>query len=415
MYTYIKSSCLVRTIGTRWTDDPIADTPLSEIYSRYLRVYIEVHTSISDENFIVDMETYRTQLCASGMTLQEWLTSMGGTPLHRIDHFPSDDLTSVHYENIIQRGYKITPVKAGYDFPPETPRSELPDLQLTRPGYPTDLTLIHSHCLASVNGYFHRTDTDGTKAFILDGGVTSNMQRCSHTGLLSFMDIGEVKTYQLKDEDIMPVAEGEPLANGLIIRIPEEYVQWAKLFIFGGYLMQPEPESVFQIADDLWVIQPKSIPLVERYFESRVQIDMSSIKTEATLTNEDTSLLKESLYTDENIRAWLQMSQSFIAFVDTPELYVERIYLRVSNLPGFITSYQEPNYPTIMGYGKMVEYSKVKEVNFWALRVQDPFYRQYAFQKAPISVQPVLTNHLLPWKPYERTQGYMLRISGKKI
>lgn len=415
MYTYVKSSCLIRTIGTRWVDDDISNMSLSEVYNKYLRVYIEVDDGVQEDNIIVDMETYREQLCGMTSTVQQWLDSMDGKPLHTVDKFPSDLLANVHYENAIQRGYKIEPVKAGYNFPPDTPRSELPDLQLTRPGYPTDLTLIHSHCLVSVNGYFHRTDTDGTSAFVLDGGVTSNMQRCSHTGITSFLDIGEIKQWQLSDADILPLTEGGLLKDGFIIRIPEEYVLWSKLFILGGYLIAPEKDSVYQMSDTQWVINPKTLPLVERFFESRMQIDMSSIEIESTLTNKDHSLLQESLYTDDNIRAWLKMSQSFIAFVDTPDLYFERIYLRVSNLPGFITSYQEPNYPTIMGYGKMMEYSKVEEANFWALRVQDPFYKQYAFQKAPIHKQPVLTDHLIPWRPYVRTQGYMLRISGKKI
>lgn len=414
MYTYIKSSCLVRSIGVHWANPDVKDQELEAVYRDTMKFYLIVHDSVTDSEIIVDMNAYRVQLATSTITVDQWLQSMDGKPLIAIPTLPEDDLAFARYENAILRGYKIYPVRAGYTTPENIPLEELVDLALTRPNTSTDITRLHTHCMMSVNGYFHRTDTDGRSAFILQGAVTAAKKPCSHTGILSFAEIGAVTIRPFLPADIFPIEDGKPLKDGFIIRTREEDIGKSPIFVMGGYIMQPDNQKLIQISETSWLMYPQAFPLVERYLESRDELDLSSMDVEVLDTNKEHSIVVDSLLSDENIRAWLNLSQSFISVIDTEELFSEEVNVRVSTLPGFVSSYVEPLYPLFMGYGKQVEYSKIKEVKYWALRIQDPFYKQFTFQKAPIRVQPVVTDSFLPWRPYARTQGYMLKFTAKK-
>lgn len=414
MYQYISSLSLTTTINAQWQTTDVVDMALSVMYSRYRQTYLTVKESITDKEFYVPMEAYRTTLATSSLTVAEWLVTMDGVTLETVPELPNKDLVSAKYANAILSGYKIELAKAGYPYPDAMPQSELVDLSLTRPQYPTDLSLIHTHCLTKVNGYYHRTAFDGTKAFILDGGITAAMKRCSHTGIVSFLDIGTIEEKQLTDEDFMPLTEGAPLKEGIIINLPAEAEGKSIIFILGGYMVQPEPGVFYPNSPTSWVLNIQGLPYFQRIFESRKEIDLSSLKLETLDTNKEHALVQASLLSDETLSAYMKLSQTYIAIVDTPNLYYDQIHVRVSNIPGLITSYQEPDFPLVMGYGKQVEYSKIQETQYWALRVADSWYKQFAFSTAPTRNVQVLTDHWVTWKPYLRTNGYLLVISGKK-
>lgn len=412
MYVYENSAVLGRTTGAQWEHVDISQVMLRQVYAIYAKVYISVYNSYTETTNYIDMEYYRTSFNGSSMTVNEWLVTMDGKPVEVVDEFPNAKLKSAKYANAVLHGYKIELAKAGFPYPDEMPITELTDLKITRPQYPTNLELLKTHCIMSVNGYFHRTDYDGTNAFVLDGGVTAAMNRCSHTGILSFLNIGRVDTHRLNEVDVQSLTPGAPLSEGVIIQAPEEFNDKSVMFILGGYLIRPEKNVFFKNSENTWVLNIRGLPYYERIQESETQLDLSSMKIEHLDTNKDNAIVIESILSDSAIKAYLTLSQSFFVAVDTSDLYFNEINVRVSNIPGLISAYDDPVHPLIMGYGKHVEYSKVSEENYWALRVADDWYVRYAWQTAPTRGVPVITNHYRTWQPYLRTQGYLLDIKG---
>lgn len=424
MYTYVTATVLSRTPGSPWTSADIADKALHAVFADFLRVYLTVKDSFrEDRDIYVDLGAYRTELANSPMTVNEWLLSMVGRPLVTVEKLPTEDLVSAQYANAVMTGYKIQLGKMGYPSPEEMPVTALHDLRLTRPGMPTNMGLLHTDCLLSVNGYFHRSDYDGTSAFILDGGITAAMKRCSHTGILSFLGMGGLKTYQFRDEDIQPLTEGAPLKEGIVLTMPADLNGKSILMILGGYLIQEEAGVFYQNGDNTWVLNIKGLPYYERYLESKDEIDLTSLPVGIPDTSEEIGVVQESLLTDATLRAYLKLSQSFVAVINTPKLYMNIIALRVSQLPGLITAYQDPVYPLFMGYGKKVEFSKKKDrvktfgkvPYYWAVLVADAWYKQFAFQTGYDPQQTVISSQLIPYRLYLRTQGYMLEMRGAKV
>lgn len=414
MYAYKTSIGITRNISSQWEIYNVENVMLYEVYSRYATIYIVAHDTFKDKDINIDMNEYRTTYATSSMTVKEWLIMMTNTPMKTVDELPNTALVSARYANAVLHGYKLELAKAGIPFPTNMPTTELTDLAVTRPFKETSLELVHKHCVMSVNGYFHRTDYADGNLFILGGGTTAAMTRCSHTGILSFMDMGEIEQVQLTDENINPLTEDGKLSNGIILNLDIDMTDKSAVFILGGYMIRPEENVFFPNDDNSWVLNLRGTPYLERIMESDPQIDLSSLNLGHLDTNPHDAYTTESLYSDEVIRAYLKLSQTFMVIVDTPALFYNKINVRVSNLPGLITAYQDPVYPLIMGDGKHVEYSKVQEAGYWALRVSDAWYRKYAWQTYPTRGVPVITNQVRTWKPYERTQGYFLEILGSK-
>lgn len=397
-----------------WETKDIQNITLNGLYSDYAHFFLTVHDSVTDTDLYVNMETYRTQYALSVLTVTEWLATKDGVALNLVDTLPDADLVSARYANAILTGYKMQLAKIGYPYPDEMPLTELTDLQITRPGFPTDMTMLSTDCLVSINGYFHRTDTDGISAYVVNGGITAAKVRCAHTGILSFLGMGGVSTLNLRDEDILPLTPDRPLKEGVIIRIPGDLTGKSVLFSLGGYLVQPQEDVFYQNGDNTWVLNIQALPYYERYMESKDQLDLSSLPVEVTDTSDGIGVVQASLLSDDCIRAYLKLSQTFVTIVSTPHLYFNRINVRVSEIPGLITSYQDPVFPLIVGYGKKAEFSKVKEAGFWALRVEDNWYRQYTFRTGHLPQSTVISDQVLPYRPYLRTQGYLLEIRGDK-
>ena len=73
----------------------------------------------------------------------------------------------------------------------------------------------------------------------------------------------------------------------------------------------------------------------------------------------------------------MTLSQSFLVLVETPKLAFNKIQIKKSNLPGLFHCYQDPIYPLMVGYGRMVEYWKVSNDRFYSVHVADNLMRDY--------------------------------------
>lgn len=414
MYTYKSTEGLLSAVGSTWKTYDTSTTSMREMYLKFAKFYILAHDSVLDREIIVNPVPYQPSISGSEMTVKEWLDSMDGIPIAQIDKLPTDGLKYAEYRNAIQQHYKFMPEMVGYHLPAGYPLAGLKDLRIERETIPTDLTLLHTHCLVSVDGFYHLTDTDGNYAYVYGGNTTAQNVRCAHLGILSFLGIGKLTKQPLRKLDILPLSEGRPLKDGMILHFNGDTTDQSVFLILGGYIVRPQPGTFYKNGDNSWIFYPKSIPYVERYFESRKKLDLSSMNVIwEDNGNDKDNVNQDSLWSDEVLTQYFQLSQSYWVAVDTETLFFEEIGIRVSNIPGFLAAYTQPVYPLIGGYGQQIEYSAVREVSWWGLRVESHYYRKFSFQvNQPVLVKTV-SDHLLPYQQSTRTTAYMLRISGQ--
>lgn len=414
MYTYKSTAGLLSGVGSSWKDYQTGTTSMREMYLKFAKFYILAHDSVIDREIIINPVPYQPSIGSSDMTVVEWLDSMNGIPVAQVDQIPTKGLKFAEYRNAIQQKYKYFPEMVGYNLPPGYPLAGLKDLRVERELIPTDLTILHSHCLMSVDGFYHMTDADFDYTYVLNGNTTAQNVHCAHLGILSFLGIGPLEKKPLRKLDILPLTEGQPMKDGMILHFNGDVADKHVFLILGGYIVRPSEGTFFKNGDNSWVFYPQSIPYVARYFESRKKLDLSSMKV-VWEDNGDPhmNVNQDSLWSDEVLTQYFMLSQTFWVAVDCEELFFDEIGIRVSNLPGFLAAYTEPVYPLIGGYGAQIEYSAVREASWWALRVESHYYKKFSFQVNQPSLVKTVSDHLLPYQQSTRTTAYMLRIGGR--
>jgi hypothetical protein len=411
VYQFVKAICLSRSIGSQWQEIDISNELVYLIFRNYAKIYLELFNTFMDENQNVDMDILRAQYSSYNGTLLQLLTEIGNTTLDAVPELPNTDVKHARYSDAYRSMYKIYPAQIGMILDENYPQESLPDLEIKRPNYPTDLGLLHTHCLMSVNGYYHSTDSDGTRTFIKDGAITMRKGNMNHVGILSFLDVGEVSKINIDPANIFPENNTQLLKNKVHFTVPNDLSNKSFFLVLGGYLVFPQEEVFWQVSDNEFVLDLNRLPYVERIYESGLYLDLSHLQlTDVAYTTDGINI--DEVWSDRVIRNYMTLSQSFLVLVDIPHLTTNKIELRHSNLPGTFTSYQDPTYPLIVNYGKSAEYWKVKEGDRWAVTVVDSFMRNYILSRQPMSTLVNVTGNLVSFSPFEFSRGFLLEITG---
>jgi hypothetical protein len=413
MYSFVKSVCLARSIGSQWTEKNISGDVVYSIFNTYVKVYLVLSHPDLTENVFVDMDSLRLEFSTYTGTLNQLLVTLDNRTLPTVASLPSTQTKYVRYSDAFRAEYKIDATIIGQILPPQYPRLGLPDLELSRPKYDTNLSLVHSHCLVSVNGFFHRTDTDGNKAYVYDGAKSLQKSKNNQIGILSFLDIGSVEKIQISKDDINAEAPDKFLKDKIIFQVPNDLEDKSYILVLGGYLVFPQEGVFWRSGDQSFTLDIKKLPYVERLFESNLYLDLSGLElTESPIGSDNYNM--DEIYSDRVIKNYMTLSQSFLVVVDTEYLITNKIHIRHSDLPGMFTAYQDPRYPLIVGYGRAAEYWKVQEDGFWAVSIQDSYLRNYMFNQNPWPSLENITDHLQPYPPALYSRGYLLEIGGYK-
>jgi hypothetical protein len=133
----------------------------------------------------------------------------------------------------------------------------------------------------------------------------------------------------------------------------------------GGYLILPMDNVMFRNSVNSICINISAMPYVERIAESVNILDLASIGVDRDTISGD------MIYSDDFIRKYLKISQSFLVVIDNSDLFYMRRYLANNNFPGLFVTDSEPDLPMFVGYGKTVEYWKTYEDGYYAMSARE--------------------------------------------
>lgn len=413
MYQYRNAVALARTIGAQWTPVDIDDILVYDIFAIYSQIVLELDTIYLDDPICVNMDQFRMEYSSYNGTLNALLSAIGNRALVTVPSLPNTELAFAKYSDAFRAEYKVALGLAGQNLPANYPDADKRDLIVTRPNYNTDMTLLHTHCLVTVNGLLHMTDANSTSAYVYDGGMSLYKSKCNHLGILSFLDIGTVQKIPVNPDNVFAQEADNILRNKMYLYLDQDTSNKTVLFSLGGYLLLPEEGIFTQTGPNVFCLNISAMPLLERYFESSKYLDFTSLGLDILVDDPD-RISAEQFYTDAVLKKYVTLSQSFFIVIDTPNLVTNKINIRHSNLPGMFTCYQDPVYPLFVGYGKMAEYWKTEEDGHWSVSVQDSFYRNYVLSYQPNFGLNNVTPNLVPNNVYHHSRGVLLEIAGPK-
>lgn len=409
-YMYIEAHVLPNTLAPQWRIENIKESRLLDVFSRNREIVIKLEHN--GEEIYVDFNQFRAEFATYQNTLATFLLSLEGKTVEKVQEPDFNRIDYIRYEDAYRVGYATKLTKIGVHFPNEYPKSELSDVELFRPGKVAGAEKLHSQCLLSVNGYYHATDSDGTRSYIVDAGKTAEKSKVCLVGITSFQKLGSLSKYKINDADLSREKADRPLKERVFLKLPGELEKKSFFLVLGGYLVFPKDGVLWQVNDDTAAIDLTRLPYIERLLESSQSLDLSSLGlTESELNPENINL--EEAWSDAVIRKYFQLSQSFIVVVDREGLFWAKKVIRQILAPGMFTSWQEPTYPLIVGHGRLAEYWKTMEGGYWSVNVLDNWYRNYLFsrhqqQKTVKNVTGMLSFD----RPFEYSQGLLLEIGA---
>lgn len=413
MYLFKKAIAVSKDIGSRWNEVDISQVIMSDIFMQYRKVYVTLNNNFLEEDIYIDLDSLRDDYSLSSLTFNDILISIGNTVLETIDSIPELNPKYVKFSDAFRAGYKLELQNINTSITANVVPSTKTSLRINRDTPSTDMGLFYKNCMVSINGYFHRTDYDGVNAYILDGAKSLFKSRQNQIGLVSFLDVAEIEQVPLLIENIKRQQEDTALKTRASVTIDKDIIGKTVLLVLGGYLLFPEADTFWQTGDNTFILNFEAMPLLERYYESLPYINFDGLELPVSTDNE-TVINLEQFYSDENLKKLLTLSQSFFVVIDTPELFVNKIYLRSSNLPGMFTSYQEPNYPLFVNNGRLAEYWKTPEDGHWSVTVQDSYLKNAVFSSIPTEYLVNISSNKIPERPTYNSRGFLLEF-GRDI
>lgn len=407
MYTYVSSRLLLNETNAQWLTRDVSGEIVKDLFKQYREIYLQLERE--GQTYYVDFNQLRAEFASYNNRLNILLQSLGTRALDTVDGFPRGANHYAVYQNAYRVGYSTKLAERGMYHPPGYPRELLKDIEMTRDLQKTDLSLIHSHCLVSVNGYYHMTDTDGERLWVVDGGDSCRASATNHVGIFSFMSIGKLTKEALNIEAITPSDAGRPLFEGAVIHTTQKIEGSSFFLVLGGYLVFPQPQVFWQITDTSFGIRLKDLRYLERISESLRYLNLEGLQL--TQSNLNKNLLHvDELISDEVVRRYFGLTQSYFVGVDAPPIFINKKFLRQMRAPGIFTAFQEPKYPLIMGSGRAVEYWKVNEGHYWSVSAADSFYRNYIFDRQHMNtLSDVIPSNSFD-RPFFYSQGMMLEV-----
>lgn len=404
MYTYVSAHVVSARPNSQFETKDIATTRINEVFAANRLILLTVtHPAVQDP-FVVSLEPLRLTYSQSLDYIQVVLNGLGDTALPVVDFDPSSSIRYAKYSDARRVGYRVELANMGQNYPDNYPEEALMDVVLSRPTYNTDMALLHTHALMSVNGFYHMTATDNTKAYILDGGKSYRVANKNHFGIWSFFDIGAVEKVPLDPLDIVPADPTKNLKDKIRFSVDVDLTGKSVFLVLGGYLVFQQDNIFTQVNDNSFLLDIKNLPHAARIMESDKFIDLSSLELTRPVDDNTTYSVTE-IFSDEVLRKYLTLSQSFLVVVDTPSLNVEKMELRETGTYSVFTTVQEPLYPLIIGNGRQIEYWRKQEEGAWALLIGDEFAKNYMALMQPLpsgvindslnSNEPVIPQHPL--------------------
>lgn len=411
MYQLVRARYRKDRRAGRWIEADLAGANLATLTTLYGDVFLYItwpgFAGIKALRFN-NTYTMRQGLPAD-ITVQAWLTQIGNITLPWETELPNEEVRLVGYAQAWHAGYDVQTRARNGNLDSNISTFEQEDLLVKHPKFEPDY--IDQHCLFSVNGFIHLTDsgTDGVR--IVDGNKTIRKGNDNQVGVISFEDIGKIRKVPITEEMLSKQNPETNYSSVVYATMPDDVELEGKtiLLVLGGYL-HPFSQTYIRVADRTWRIELQNILFFERYIESVRGMDMSALGLSDDPINK-TLFSVEEMLSDTAMVGYLTMSQSFFVIVDAPTMFHDITPLEYAGFPGRYLNRDGRQLPIVGAYGRQLEYHTIHEHGIWVYVCSNNFRFDYTANTANWTRQRIVNAGLCPGTPRRHAEAY-LRLLG---
>lgn len=401
-YQLLSAKAYDLRLDDQWVSVDLALADINTTLAQYSKVYLELsHTTLPDPVWL-DLEAARVQIpiYIGTRTFTQWLTDLGNASLPTQTTTPDFAEHPARYRDALHAGYKTRPFKIGVNPEVVLPMTERRDLLLTKDG--VDFNQYWKYLLVTVNGRFHRVGNGGDSLHVVDGAYSGCLHNDTNVGIYSFREVGELQIVPITPDMLYKNDVEQHWADRVNLRLPTPVEDRTPLLVLGGYL-HPLDESYWVTGSHTLAVDMRRIPWIDRIYESRDRIDLSSLQLDAGPGNERQYALSQ-LEEDRVIQSYFTLSQSFIVLVNTKHLYKRHHNVERTELPGrYISHLSDSRLPligplgavhdyvhqpdwgvTVLAANNVLEHEYIRNTSDWfnALGVDDSRYSSRPFRYA---------------------------------
>lgn len=413
MYKLEGSLCLRRGLGSNWEEVDLTGVQLFKAFQEYRQFYLILSHPSQTAHIYANMADVIVGPDELNMPVGVWLDHIENRTLPMVSELPTANKRSVRYGNIEQLAYNVRLAEAGLHLAPNVPPTTLNDLALTRLNMQTDMRMVEQNCLVTVNGYLHYAVADNYTAYVIGGGKTAKAQKAYTFGLLSFGDLGTNKIIRGDNLTISAFdRDGGTVYEKTRISINEEIGNRAYFAVIGGYIVLPKDGVFQQVSDTDFMLDLSRLPYEERLIESRDALGLDALHPDLTARFEGMNI--DVARTDDFIRAYMKLPQSFIVLIDCPSIQIEKKHIQRASFPGQYLVTEFPTLPLVGPYGRLLDYWTNEENKMWSLEVYNNYHNQYVFTEGPRRRAQFASNAVDGTRHYKIAEAYFLDISTTK-
>jgi hypothetical protein len=404
-------------INQRWREIPLSFYDVKTLFSQYRRVIITAQVDQSDALIYLDVDQFKVIYNDFSGFIPELFADLGNKSVTALANKPIISPKRVLWNDVFRAGYQVDTWNrlSGKNAHPD----EQFDALLTRASPVTSYTDFAKTCLVSVNGFFHLSDTDGkTGVIVYEAGRSLKKSKSNQMGLLSFSKLCNIKQIPITEsmlrsrqtQDQLDAGEDvQPFKTAGYIHVDGNLTNKTVLLVLGGYLITPDTSYFKRVGDNDFVIDFSEYPLADRYYESLKYLDLSTLSLSGSYRN-PTQIAISELYSDEVLKQYLKLMQSFIVILDTPEIYTERSKLHCVNISGVYTTTVDTTMPLALSTGRMPEYWLTNYDGLNTLTVNDAIAMRRTYNKAIPGELPTMTRSPLPSESKKPADAYLVEI-----
>lgn len=409
-YTVTATYGVTKASQARWGAVDVSTAAVHDLFQKYRKLYLTLTTLYTQAPIYVDMDSLRVAYGAFTGTVQDLLDSFGTDAVPSVTSIPVANPKYARYADLFRAGYKLDLMSDTGSFTAAAIADDKKRLRVSRSNPVTDMQHFFKSCLVSINGFYHRTEYDGTYVYVNNAGGSLSKSRQNKAGMLSFANLGNITQIPITTDMIFKQGSGSFLSERTYVELPVDTTGKTVMLVLGGYLhFLGKGGGFFQTAEKTFCIDFNNIPMLDRYYESEPYIDYTSLGIAKTVDNLQ-QLSLANFFSDTVLTNYLTMSQTFFVVLDTPEIFTNRIKTRMIPLPGLMLASAEPVYPLYVGYGRTAEYWKFEDKNQWGLQVTDNVINRRIFDGLNKANLTTVSDQRVPEKTFDYSRGYFLEI-----
>lgn len=412
MYNLITAFVKGKVENKAWTEANLADVTLFDMQDLYSDIHLHV-TTTQVPNVVrrINWADIRGSVTDLSVTLEEFFLRNDNKTLKTYATLASIESGDVRYADASQAGYKVDIINRLYAVGNANSKVDAQDIYMTKPG--VSAPTFKKNCLVVVNDLLHFVDADPNYIYVADAMKTCRHSGRNELGIINFEKIGTLTCYPITEAMISgESATRNKLGEKFYIKLPTAARGKLVAISLGGYLHILNNKVFYPISNTHYCFDVRNIELVDRIFESEEIIDLSSLGLERAGRN-NKQLSKDQLYSNEVIKKYATLSQSFLIVFDNPEISKEMIALQETTLPGMYISPKLPRLPVVYKKGMLASYRFEVDQGAYAVRTHRGFYNHYMMHTTTKAINPA--DNRVPHDPRKRSHAYFLKLSTTKL